>query len=320
MAYTAKRSRAQRSSFSSMADQLYPEDDRQGAVMGGPEAGDAQEGASDTNPTQPMSQRDMADKVYPAERQGTDKTQSPPEDQDEGEVEDDGDGDDGPENEGAPAEGENGPAAQSGADRLHAVVRMFGVKGEPGSKEAEALAKLQAGVRKAIAEVEARKGVPLTPDEEQNITGQYIADHAMKWLRLRKIGADRLSDAMWKGAGQGANEKCGIYFRKHFEALGGSLDERQSGSVKDWGPELQKNGYEPISMDAYEPQDGDIRIYGAVTPRDPKNPKAAEIHGHIQVYNAKQKRWVSEYQQNQDTPPAFQRRDAKFVTYRFNPL
>ncbi len=84
-----------------------------------------------------------------------------------------------------------------------------------------------------------------------------------------------------------------------------------------------KNGYQKLSPENYVPQDGDIRIFSSVAPKDPRNPKAAEIHGHIQVYNAKQQAWVSEYRQNNsalsDIPRVFRDRpDAKYTNYRFN--
>lgn len=319
-----------RLSFYDMAEALYPDGRQADDETGG--AQDSQDWAADTpddksgeDAASATRMQNMADSLYP---EGSDN-----EENDSGEDGSDGSapqtdepGDEGRDAESVdgdkPPDGDGGLTAQNAADRLHAVLQGAGIdpSAKLSEKDAAGAAKLEGMLRSAIAGEEAKKGGPLTGAEEQNFTEEFIADHALKWLRLRKIAADKLSDTMWKDAGGKANASCGIFFRKHLEALGGDLSSRKSGAAKDWGPALEKNGYERVSMENYQPEDGDVRIFGSVVPKDPKNPKPAELYGHIQVYNAKQKRWVSEYQQVQDIPPVFQRKDAKYVTYRFNPF
>lgn len=315
---------ARRTPFTSMAGQLYPEDDQQDFETAGPEedaAGVPDE--PDTSPAQPMTQEEMADKVYPAEAEGKDSKQNPPDNQDAEDV-DEGPGEE--EQEGAqPAQGEHGPAAQAGADKVHAVLGAFGIKNEPGSKEAEAMAKLDAGVRKAIADAEASKGAPLTAEEEQNISSEYIANHAMKWLRVGKHDPDKLVKDMWDGVDNPDDiAHCARRFREAFEISGGNaqvVGGKNPPAGKDWGPTLEKNGYEKVSTENYTPQNGDVRVISGVPPRDPQHPTPPEKYGHVQVYDGEHKQWVSERKEGPDgISSVFKRGHATIAVYRFNPF
>lgn len=311
---------ARRTPFTSKAGQLYPEGDLQDIAPDGPEEEAAGVlGKPDTSPAQPMTQEEMADKVYPDSSNGNDNAQNPPEDQDAG-GEDDGQESDDPENQERPTQGEHGPAAQAGADKVRGVLGAFGVKNEPGSKEAEAMAKLETGVRKAIADAEASKGAPLTPEEEQHISGEYIANHAMKWLRVGKHDPDKMVENMWRRAGTAYNEACATRFREEFEAAHGN-SKGHPGAAKDWGPTLVKNGYEKVSPENYEPQNGDVRVFSDVPPKDPLHPTQSELYGHIQVYDAKHKQWVSEAKEPGGGVIApFNKGLGTIAVYRFNPF
>lgn len=242
MASTPARSRAKRTPYLSMADQLYPEDGQQDTVTDGPEEyGPEEDGADDdasgANPAKPLSQQEMADKVYPADAKGEDGAEGTDADGEGVSVDDEDSGDDGADDEDKPAQGERGPAAQSAVGRMNGVCRMIGADaGDQGGKDpvaADVRARLEAGMRKAIADAETKNGAPLSASEEENISGEYIADHAdaLKWLRLRN-----LSESMWKAAGENPNAKCGHFFHVQFEGKGGNLSGLKSASVKDWGP------------------------------------------------------------------------------------
>ncbi len=325
MARAPNRTRAKRTLYSSIADQLYPEDNPQESATEEPDedAGDEQDGAAGESPVQPMSQKDMADKVYPDDAESEGESEDAAEAQDDEGSEDEGDSEDKePGAEDEPAQGENGQAAQGAANRMHAVLGMFGVKPsrDQNSKEAEGAAKLEAGVRKAIAEAEASKGGPLTPDEEQNITGEYIADHAMKWLPVRKHDPDLMVKDMWDRSGAKPDGKCATRFRKVFEKAGGDSTGYPV-SAKDWGPTLERSCYEKVSAENYEPQNGDVRVISGVPPKDPKNPKSAELNGHIEVYDADHNQWVSERKEPGDgISSTFRKGHATITVYRFNPF
>ncbi len=310
-----------------LADQLYPEDGAQDASPDDKEEADAPE---QTGATRTPMQK-AADSLYPqtgrddAEDEGGNDAGETEPDADDSDGADRGDDggteDDAADDDEEPAQGESGPAAQTGADRVHAVLGMFGVKGEPGSKEAEAMAKLEAGVRKAIADAEASKGAPLTPDEEQNVTGEYIADHAMKWLRLNKHDPDKMVKDMLAGVGNPKYKgRCATRFREAFEAAKG--DSRgHPVSAKDWGPTLEKNGYERVSPENYVPQNGDVRVISGVPPKDPKHPTPGEKYGHIEVYDAEHHQWVSERKEQGDgIAQMYKDRHATVTVYRFNPF
>lgn len=329
MAYAPGPSRAKRTRSSSLARQLYPEDDPQDPVMEEPDedAGDEQDAAAEKSPIKPLSQKEMADKVYPDDAEGEDESEDSADARDDEGTEDEGGSEDKePGDEDDPAQGENGQAAQDAANRMHGVLGMFGVKpsGEQNSKEAKGAAKLEAGLRKAIADAEASKGAPLTSDEEQNISGEYIANHAMKWLPLRKHDPDRLVKIMWDGAGPAYNNKCGATFRAAFKKADGNpqaVGGKNPPGGKDWGPTLEKNGYEKVVTKNYQPQNGDVRVISGVPPKDPKNPTPPEKWGHVQVYDGEHNQWVSERKEGPaGISSVFRDGHASIAVYRFNPF
>jgi hypothetical protein len=273
-----------------------------------------------------MSQKEMADKVYPDDAAGGDESEDDTGAQDDEGSEEEGDSEEEPGDEDEPAQGENGAAAQASADRLHGVLGMFGVKpsAEQSSKEAEGVAKLEAGMRKAIADAEASKGAPLTPDEEQNIAGEYIANHAMKWLPVRKHDPDKLVKIMWDGAGLEYNHKCAATFRAAFNQADGNakaVGNQNPPGGKDWGPTLEKNGYEKVSAKNYQPQNGDVRVISGVPPKDPQHPTPPEKWGHVQVYDGEHNQWVSERKEGAyGISSVFKDGHATINVYRFNPF
>ena len=107
--------RAKRTPYTSMADQLYPEDDQQDPVDGPEEDGPEEDGegeqsdASGASPVKPLSQQEMADKVYPADAKGKDGVEDA--DGEDEDSEDEGDsGDDGADDDGQPDQEKDGAA------------------------------------------------------------------------------------------------------------------------------------------------------------------------------------------------------------------
>jgi hypothetical protein len=62
-------------------------------------------------------------------------------------------------------------------------------------------------------------------------------------------------------------------------------------SAKDWGPTLEKMGFQPISKIDYESELGDIAVFQSWE---------GHRHGHIQAYDGN--RWISDFVQRYFLP------------------
>ena len=104
---------------------------------------------------------------------------------------------------------------------------------------------------------------------------------------------------------------CAQYVRQAIAAGGLSqfnspqvMDNGQSANAKDYGPFLIRAGFQTVPASGYSPIAGDIKIFDAVS---------GHPFGHIQMYNGT--RWVSNYMQNSEPPPAYA--SASYTIYRW---
>jgi len=84
--------------------------------------------------------------------------------------------------------------------------------------------------------------------------------------------------------------KCAKYVRLALEAAGIVTTGRPS-AAGNYGPFLQQKGFNPVSMNGYTPQTGDIVVFDSTT---------LHPYGHIEGYDGDQ--WVSDFRQRSMNP------------------
>ena len=100
--------------------------------------------------------------------------------------------------------------------------------------------------------------------------------------------------------------KCARFVRLAIEAAGMKTDPHP-GSAKDWGPTLERLGFQPVAGEGYEPVPGDIAVIQTTT---------ESSDGHMQGYDGKN--WSSDFVQREFWPgPSFRKEKPAFVVFRF---
>jgi|GEM_PF-1581891 len=95
------------------------------------------------------------------------------------------------------------------------------------------------------------------------------------------------------------NRECAKKVREALEAGGIVLE--QTGYAKNYGPSLEKAGFEPVSTrdnkNNYEPQLGDVAVLQPHSSQKPVD-KTGNQAGHMSIYDGKT--WYSDFRQNND--------------------
>ena len=77
-------------------------------------------------------------------------------------------------------------------------------------------------------------------------------------------------------------------------------------NAKDYGPQLEKNGFNKINIDYTQAKKGDVVVFQAIGNRK---------YGHTAIYNGEQ--WVSDFKQKSFfVHKDYTRKDAKWQIYR----
>jgi RHS repeat-associated protein len=129
------------------------------------------------------------------------------------------------------------------------------------------------------------------------------------------LDPQKMADWLRKHAQKSPGGFCARYVSHAIDAAGGNSGystNTNPAAGKDAGQMLMNNGFYIVSADAYTPQVGDTKVFGAL----PGHP-----YGHVETYttytgtNGKlQGQWVSDYLQNNDPPPSYA--SAAYVIYR----
>ncbi len=96
-----------------------------------------------------------------------------------------------------------------------------------------------------------------------------------------------------------------------FDALekGGLLVAARPRSAKDGGPVLIAMGFKNIGTVAYTPETGDVAVFQAIT---------GHPDGHIEIYDGKEKAWVSSFVQDGFYPAhSYEHARAGYAIYRY---
>ena len=112
--------------------------------------------------------------------------------------------------------------------------------------------------------------------------------------------------ALNAAAGVASQSACAAYVRRAVQAGGVDTSNRPPAphSAKDYGPYIEKWGFDPINTADY--QMGDIAVFQNA----PGHP-----HGHMQMYNGNQ--WVSDYYQNSFWPSTNYKTAPNFQIFRW---
>ncbi|MFA6021274.1 MAG: CHAP domain-containing protein [Rhodospirillales bacterium] len=117
---------------------------------------------------------------------------------------------------------------------------------------------------------------------------------------------DKFVDELSKNAGDESKGLCATYLRKALEK--GGLDSNgRPASAKDWGPTLEKNGFNKIAKEGYTPKKGDVAIFQPYP--------GGSRDGHITGYNGEQ--WISDFKQRDMwSGPGYRRNQPDYTIYR----
>jgi hypothetical protein len=101
-----------------------------------------------------------------------------------------------------------------------------------------------------------------------------------------QFNLDKFGDTLNKNAYPKSKKECATQVRKALQA--GGLDATgHPVPAKDWGPTLEKNGFDPVDEQGYRPQKGDVVVIQPYPGGDKS--------GHIAAYDGKQ--WISDFKQ-----------------------